>query len=111
MWTHLLTVGLVPDELEAWNALLVAHHPDIFWMFAVRHSKAIGFTLSQTLLSTGAVHIVKPDTAWNRKSERTNLGLSSGFGLLVKLNVQFVTCMCHKNVQNNEQIICEENNY
>lgn len=58
MGTYLLAVGLVPDELEAWNSLLRAHHSDIFRMFAVRHSKAIGLTLSQTRLSTGAVHIV-----------------------------------------------------
>ena len=62
MRTHLATMGLVPDELEAWNALLVAHHPDILWMFAVWHSKAVGLTLSQTLLSASAVHVVEPNT-------------------------------------------------
>lgn len=28
--SYLIAVGLVPDELEAWNALLGAHHSDIF---------------------------------------------------------------------------------
>lgn len=65
MGSYLHAVGLVLDELEAWDALLGAHHSDIFWMFAVGHSKAIWLTLSQALLSTRAVHIVQPDTAWN----------------------------------------------
>lgn len=30
MGTYVVDIGLVPDELEAWNALLVAHHSDIF---------------------------------------------------------------------------------
>lgn len=61
---YLVAAGLVPDKLEAWNALGGADHSDIFWMFAVRHSKPIGMTLSQALLSTKAVHIVQPDTTW-----------------------------------------------
>lgn len=65
MGSYLITVGQVLEELEAWNSPLGAHHSNIFWMFAVRHTKAIGLALSQALLSTSAVHVVKPDTAWN----------------------------------------------
>lgn len=38
-------------------------------MFAVRHTKAIGLALSQALLSTSAVHVVKPDMAWNERRQ------------------------------------------
>lgn len=72
MGTYLMAVGLVLDELEAWNALLRARHSDILWMSAVRHSKAIGLTLSQALLSTSAVHIVQPDMACQVRGEDTS---------------------------------------
>ena len=68
--TYLVAAGLVPDELEPWNALLGARHSDIFWMFAVRHTEAIGLTLSKALLSTSAVQVVEPDTAWNIERQR-----------------------------------------
>lgn len=62
-WTYLVVIGLIPDELVAWNALLVTYHPNIFRVFAVRHTKTVGLTLSQALFSTSAVHVVEPDTA------------------------------------------------
>lgn len=57
MSNYLVTVALL-GEFEAWNASGAARHSDVFRMFAVRHSKAIGRTLSQALLCTSAMHVV-----------------------------------------------------
>lgn len=65
--TYLVTAAL--GEFEAWNASGAAGHSDVFWMFAVRHSKAVGLTLCQALLCTTAVYVVQPDLAWNEKED------------------------------------------
>lgn len=66
--TYLVTAAPL-GEFEAWNASGAAGHADIFWMFAVGHSEAVGLTLCQALLCTTAVHVVQPDLAWNDKDE------------------------------------------
>ena len=69
MRRYLHTVVHGSDEFETRNAFLVAHHPDIFRVFAVTHTKAIGLTLCQTLLCATTVDIVQPDTPWNGEKE------------------------------------------
>lgn len=86
MGAYLITTALL-GKFEAWNASWAARHPNIFWMFAVRHSKAIGLTLSQALLCTSAMHVVQPDMAWNDREQGWKMN-ADGFLVTVLINLR-----------------------
>lgn len=71
--SYLSVADQVLDELEARNSPLRAHHADVFRVLAVRDAQAVGVTLSQALLAAAAVHVVEPNTAWNREQQKENL--------------------------------------
>lgn len=83
---YLITIALL-GEFEAWNASGAARHSNIFWMFAVRHSKAIGPTLSQALLCTSAMHVVQPDMTWSDKEQGWKMN-ADGFLVTFKFKVK-----------------------
>lgn len=85
MGAYLITTALL-GKFKAWNASWAARHPNIFWMFAVRHSKAIGLTLSQALLCTSAMHVVQPDMAWNDREQGWKMN-ADGFLVTFKFKV------------------------